>query len=416
MLGSGCWGASLVGLRLIDTRDLGNKIKMAKDKEMKVKEIYLDNAATTKVDDKVAKRVAEFFTKNYGNASSQHSIGREAKEELGKARGEIAKYVGCDSSEIVFTSGGTESNNLALKGLALANRGKMHIITSVIEHPSVLETCKALEKQGYDVDYIGVDSEGIVDVKEVEKLIRDDTLVVSVMHVNNEIGTIQPVEEIAKVCKKKGCYFHTDAVQGFAKIKLDVSNIDMMSVSGHKIYASKGVGFLYVKKGVKISPIMNGGGQEGGLRSGTENVLGIVGLAAALDVKVDEKMIRKVQDKIIDGLLKIPGIKINGSMEKRVYNNINVSFYGIEGESLMLMLDGEGIYVSTGSACASTKLAESYVLKALKVEELYIHGSLRLTLGEDVIGNEDYVVGKIRDKVERLREISPFKLEGPQRA
>lgn len=373
--------------------------------------IYLDNAATTKVDESVAKRVSEFFIKNYGNASSQHSIGREAKEEFEKARKEIAKFIGAETSEIIFTSGGTESNNLALKGLALANPDKKHIVTSVIEHPCILETCKVLEKQGYKVDYVGVNDEGIVNIVDVEKKIRKDTLVVSVMHINNEIGTIQPVEEIAKVCKNKGIYFHTDAVQGFTKIDLNLKNIDLMSVSGHKIHAPKGVGFLYIKKGTKISPIINGGGQEGGLRSGTENVPGIIGLAAALKVKTDKKKIEKVRNKIIEGLLKIPGTKINGSREKRIYHNIDVSFYGIEGESLMLMLDGEGIYVSTGSACASTKLKESYVLTALGVEELYIHGSLRLTLGEITEKEADFVVGKIKEKVEKLREISPFKLE-----
>jgi cysteine desulfurase len=384
--------------------------------------IYLDNAATTKVHPEVAKKVSEFFVNNYGNASSQHSIGREAKEELEKARGEIAKYVGCESNEIVFTSGGTESSNLALKGLALANPDKKHIVTSVIEHPCILETCKVLEKsthghdsgepQGYDVDYVKVDEEGIVDVKEIEKKIRKDTLVVSVMQVNNEIGTIQPVEEIAKICKKKGVYFHTDAVQGFTKIDLDLKNVDLMSVSGHKIHAPKGVGFLYIKKGTKISPIIDGGGQEGGLRSGTENVPGIIGLAAALKVKIDKKKIEKIRDGMIKDLLKIPGTKINGSLKDRIYNNINVSFYGIEGESLMLMLDSEGICLSTGSACASTKLKESYVLKALGVEELYIHGSLRLTLGEITEKEADFVVEKIKEKVEKLREISPFKFDG----
>lgn len=378
-----------------------------------VKEIYLDNAATTRVDSKVARKVGEMFLENYGNASSQHSVGRKAKEELVEAREKIADYAQCEASEIVFTSGGTESNNLAIRGLALANPDKKHIVTSNIEHPSVLETCRALERDGYDVDYVGVGEDGVVDVKEIESKIRDDTLVVSVMHVNNEIGTVQPVEEIGKVCKKKGCYFHCDAVQGFAKLKLDVSDVDLMSVSGHKIGAPKGVGFLCVKKGVKISAIISGGEQEKGLRSGTENIPGIVGIAAALDVDNNEKGILKIRDKMIDGLLKIPGAKINGSIDDRIYNNINVSFYGIEGESLMLMLDKEGICVSTGSACASTKLAESYVLKAIGVEELYIHGSLRLTLGSDIsVKDANFVVDKIKEKVEKLREISPFKFDG----
>jgi cysteine desulfurase len=373
--------------------------------------IYLDNSATTEVDGSVAKEVQEVFLKSYGNASSQHSAGISAKLELNKAREKIAKYIGCEPSEIVFTSGGTESNNFALRGLAKANPDKKHIITSVIEHPSIIETCKDLEKDGYSVDYVGVDSKGFVDSKDIEKKIKKDTLVVSIMHVNNEIGTIQPVEEIALACKKKNAYFHTDAVQGFTKVGLNLKNIDLMSVSGHKIHAPKGIGFLYIKKSVKISSFMTGGGQENGLRSGTENIPGIVGLSAALNINIEEDKIIKSRDKIINGLLKIPRAKINGSLKNRAYNNINVSFYGIEGESLMLMLDKDGICVSTGSACASTKLKESYVLKAIGVEELYIHGSLRLTLGNDAVGQENYIVEKIKEKVTRLREISPFKFE-----
>ena len=391
---------------------------MVKNNEKKVERerIYLDNAATTRVYPEVAKKVAEVFMKSYGNASSQHLFGREAKDELVKARERIAGFVGAEPSEIVFTSGGTESNNLAIRGLALANRGKMHIVTSVIEHPSVLETCRSLEDEGYEVDYVGVNEDGIVDVVEIEGKIRKDTLVVSVMHVNNEIGIVQPIEEIGAICKKRGVYFHTDAVQGFGKVELDLKDVDLMSMSGHKVGAPKGVGFLYVKKGTKINSILTGGGQESGLRSGTENVPGIVGLAEAVRRWQDGKMarwqeIRKSRDKIVAGLKEVKGVRINGSLKKRVYNNINVSFYGIEGESLMLMLDKEGICVSTGSACASVKLKESYVLKAIGVEDLYIHGSIRMTLGEDIFGKEDFVVEKIRKNVERLREISPFKME-----
>ncbi len=375
------------------------------------KEIYLDNAATTKVYPEVVDEVRRFMVDCYGNASSQHSFGRDARKAVEKARGDIAGFVGCDASEIVFTSGGTESNNLAIRGLAKANPEKKHIVTSVIEHPSVLETCRDLEKDGYEVDYVGVGSDGIVDVDEIKGKIRDDTLVVSVMHVNNEIGVIQPIERIGEICKRKGVCFHCDAVQGFGKVDLDVAKIDLMSVSGHKIGAPKGVGFLYVKGGTKIVGVLSGGEQENGLRSGTENVPGIVGLAAALKVGVDKGEIEKSRDKIVDGILEIEGTRINGSMENRVYNNVNVSFYGIEGESLMLMLDRDGICVSTGSACASTKLEESYVLRAIGVDEMYVHGSLRLTLGEDAVGNEDFVVGKIRDCVGKLRKISPFKMK-----
>ena len=383
---------------------------MAVSQFIKMK-IYLDNAATTKVNSEVTKKVQECFIEKYGNPSSLHSIGISAKKELNKAHEKIAKFIGADTSEIIFTSGGTESNNLALRGLAKANSNKKHIITSEIEHPSILETCEDLKKDGYKIDYIRVNSDGIVDIEEIKKKISKDTLVVSIMHVNNEIGTIQPIEEIGEICKKAKVYFHTDAVQGFIKINLNLDNVDLFSVSGHKINAPKGIGFLYVKKGTKISPIITGGGQENGLRSGTENLPGIVGLITALDIKHKKEDIKKSRDKIIKELLKIPKTQINGSIKKRIYNNINISFYGIEGEGLMLMLDKDGIFVSTGSACASTKLSESHVLKSLKIDDLYIHGSLRLTLGEDVFGNEDYIVEKIKKNVEKLREISPFKFD-----
>ncbi|MBT6690457.1 cysteine desulfurase [archaeon] len=372
--------------------------------------IYLDNAATTRVDDAVALAVNEVFLESYGNASSLHDVGQEAKRHLEGSREKIAAYFGCEPKEITFTSGGTESNNLAIRGLAKANPEKKHIVTSVIEHPCVLDTCKDLESEGYEVDYLKVDEQGIVSLDEVREKVRDDTLVVSVMHVNNEIGTLQPVEEIGIICRKKGVYFHTDNVQGFLKEDLALASIDLMSISGHKVQAPKGVGILYIRNGVKIKPILTGGGQENNLRSGTENVPGAVGLAAAIDVdfKIDE--VRYSRDKIIEGLMKISGTRINGSLTHRVYNNINVSFYGIEGEALMLMLNEMGIFVSTGSACASTKLKESYVLKALDVDEMYIHGSIRLSLGVDVIGKEDYIVGKVSEAVEKLREMSPFKL------
>lgn len=379
-----------------------------------MEEIYLDNAATTKVDETVAHAVNEIMLQNYGNPSSLHAIGKQAHEKLEDARDKIASYFGCETHEIIFTSGGTESNNLAIRGLAKANPEKKHIITSCIEHPCVLETCRDLETAGYKVDYLSVDSDGLINLDEIREKIRDDTLLVSVMHVNNEIGTIQPVEDIGRICKKRGVYFHSDNVQGFLKEELALSSCDLMSVSGHKVHAPKGIGIVYVRDGVKISPILTGGGQEAGLRSGTENVPGAVGLSVALDIdfKLDE--IRWSRDKIIEGLEKIQGTKINGHREERVYNNVNVSFWGIEGEALMLMLSEMGIYASTGSACASTKLSESHVLKAIGVDEMYVHGSLRLSLGTDVIGKEDYVVEKISECVEKLREMSPFKMEDIQ--
>ena len=377
-----------------------------------VKEIYLDNAATTRVDERVAKKIKFALLKGYGNASSQHSLGRKARADVEKARKEIADFIGADSEEIFFTSGGTEANNLALRGLARANPTKKHIITSVIEHPCILETCGDLEKEGFKIDYVNVDNEGIVDIKDFEKKITKNTLVVSIMHVNNEIGTVQPIEEIGEICLSKDVYFHVDAVQSFTKIPINVGrmNIDLMSVSGHKFRAPKGIGFLYVKKRTSILPIIMGGGQERGLRSGTENVPGILGLAEAIKLGNNSMGIMKVRNKLIERLLEIPGTRINGSLRKRIFNNVNVSFYGIEGESLMLMLDKEGIFVSTGSACASSKLSESYVLKAIGVDEMYIHGSLRLTLDEKSGNDLEFIVKKIREKVERLREISPFKL------
>jgi len=371
--------------------------------------IYADNAATTRVDDVVAEVVREVMVEDFGNVSSLHSVGKRAKAGLDDAREKIAGYLGCEVDEIVFTSGGTEANNLAIRGVARANPERKHIITSVVEHPCVLETCRDLESRGYEVDYLRVGSDGKVLVGDIEKLIRDDTLLVSVMYINNEVGVIQDVEDIGQVCRARSVLFHTDNVQGFLKCDLALSSIDLMSVSGHKVCAPKGVGFLYVKDGVKIEAILTGGGQEHGLRSGTENVAGAVGLAAAIDLdfKIDE--IRWSRDKIIEGLLKIPGARINGDLEHRVYNNISVSFYGVEGEALMLMLDERGVQVSTGSACASSKLKGSYVLKAMGVDEMYLNGTIRMTFGEDILGNEAEVVGRVRDCVEKLSAMSPFK-------
>jgi len=379
-----------------------------------MKEIYLDNAATTKVDKSVLKEIMKFNEKCYGNPSSQYSFGKKVRADVDKAREKIAKFIGAESEEIIFTSGGTESNNFAIKGLALANPDKKHIITSLIEHPAIMETCRALEKQGYNVDYIGVDKDGIVDIKDVEKKIRKDTLVVSIMHVNNEIGTVQPIAEIGKICREKKVYFHTDAIQGFKKLDINVEsmNIDLLSASGHKINGPKGIGFLYVKLGTRIKPLIDGGGQEFKLRGGTENSTGILALAKSIELENNEKMVRKIRDFMIDELNKVKGVRINGSLENRIWNNISVSFYGIEGESLMLMLDEERIFVSTGSACASHKLEESYVLKAINADDLYIHGTIRITIGNDISMNDaKIVVAKISEKVARLREMSPFKLE-----
>lgn len=377
-----------------------------------MKQIYLDNAATTPIDDKVLKIINETSKKYFANPSSQHTLGKEVKVKLEKAREELAKFIRAEASEIYFTSGGTESNNLALKGLALANPKKKHIITSKIEHPCILESCKVLEEQGYIVDYLDVNSNGLIDLKILEKKISDKTLVVSIMFVNNEIGVIQDVKKIAEICKKKNVYFHTDAVQAFGKLNINVEKlgVDLLSVSGHKINGPKGIGFLYVRKGIEIKAIINGGGQERRLRSGTENVAGALAMAEAIKIKREKEKIKKSRDKIISALQKIRGVSINGSLDSRIYNNINVSFYGIEGESLMLLLDGDGIFVSTGSACNSTKLEESHVLKAIGVDETYINGSIRMILDVLTEEEEDFIISKINEHVERLRKISPFKI------
>lgn len=375
--------------------------------------LYLDNAATTYLAEEVKKELNEKMSL-FGNPSSRHSLGKEARIEIENARDKLANFIGAKSEEIIFTSGATEANNFAIKGLALANPKKKHILISAIEHPSVLETCKEIKKLGYKIDIIPVDKEGIVKVGEIKKKIRKNTLLVSVMHVNNEIGTVQPIEEIAKICKSKKVLFHVDAVQSFAKIPINVNSIgvDLLSVSGHKINAMKGVGFLYIRKGVKILPLINGGGQEDGMRSGTENVLGIISLAKAIDLKRYEFEVKNSRDRIIKELLKIPGAILDGSQSQRICNNICMSFYGIEGESLQMLLDEVGIYVSTGSACSSHKLAGSHVLRAIGVNNYYLNGSIRVTLDSLKVltrEEEDFVVQKIKENVEKLTKISPFK-------
>ncbi len=385
---------------------------------MKTKKIYLDAAATTPVAREVLDAMLPYFSERFGNASSLHAFGREAREAIEKAREKVAGVINAKPEEIVFTSGGTEADNLAIEGLALAHPDKKHIITSAIEHPAVLETCKTLEKQGYDVSYIPVDSEGIVDLDRLEQEIRDETLLVSIMHINNEIGTIQPIKKIAKICQEHGIYFHTDAVQSFGKLKLDMKKIkvDLLSISAHKLFGPKGVGALYVRNGVKLKALLSGGGHEQGLRSGTENTAGIVGLGKASEIAVKKisgneyKNIEKTRNKLLERLLEIQGVRLNGSKEKRIFNNINVSFQGIEGEALVLMLDKKGIACSTGSACSSHKLEPSHVLLALGLSELEAHGSLRLTLAYPLTEDEiEYVTSAIEESVRKLRRISPFK-------
>ena len=377
--------------------------------------VYLDHAATTPVDEEVLKAMEEFFNKKFGNASSLHSWGREAREALEESREKVAKLINADANEIIFTGSGTESDNLAIKGIAY-KQGKGHIITSRIEHPAVLETCKYLEKKGFDVTYLPEDKYGLVDPKQVEEAIRDDTILISIMHANNEIGTIEPIEEIGKIAKKHGIPFHTDAVQSVGKIEVDVKklNVDLLSMSSHKIYGPKGVGALFVKHGTKIEPILHGGGHEHGLRSSTENIAGIVGFAKACELAKkrlheDAEKMKKLRDKIIKETLKIEESYLTGHPEKRLPNNASFYFKGIEGESLVLMLDAKGIATSTGSACSSKKLQASHVLLAIGIKPEDAHGSLRVTLGRENSEEEiDYFLEVLPQVVEELRKISPL--------
>ncbi|MDO8516545.1 MAG: cysteine desulfurase family protein [Nanoarchaeota archaeon] len=379
-----------------------------------MKTIYFDNASTTAVDDKVVKAMIPYFSEKYGNASSVHHIGFEAKEALEKSREIIAKSINAEPEEIYFTSGGTEANNFALKGIIFANPNKKHIITTKIEHACVLNTCKWLEEQGIEVSYIEVDRNGFVNPRNIELLIRDNTALVSVIHGHNEIGTIQNIEEIGKICRKKGVYFHTDACQSYTKTDINVKkqNLDLVTLNSHKIHGPKGVGVLYIKKGVNISPLIHGGGHEKGLRSGTENISGIIGFAEAVKIsdKKDIEKMEKLRDYIIKEILKIPNTKLNGSLENRLCNNINISFSNIEGESIAGYLNNYGICVSTGSACSSHTLEPSYVLMAIGSSHLGANSSIRITISRYTTKKEiDFLLDKLNKVVKQLREISPFK-------
>lgn len=376
--------------------------------------IYMDHAATTPVDSVVLKEMLPYFSNKFGNASTLYSLGQESREAVEKCRAQIAKLINAEPDEIFFTSGGTESDNTCLKGAFLSNAGKKHIITTKIEHPAVLQTCKWLEKQGCRVTYLNVDANGIVNPNLVAQAIGEDTLIVSIMHANNEIGTIEPIEEIAKICKEKKVLFHTDAVQTFGKVAIDVKkmNIDMLSASSHKIYGPKGVGILYKRKGLKIDSLIHGGGQERGLRSGTENVAGIVGFGKAAEIaikqmKTEGEREKKLRDKLIHGLLDIPKSRLNGHPTKRLPFNVNVSFEGLEGESMVLMLNEKGIAASTGSACSTGSLEPSHVLLAIGMTHEQAHGSLRLTLGRETTAKDvDYVLKTVPEIVKHLREMS----------
>lgn len=382
------------------------------------KMIYLDNAATTKVADSVVDAMLPYFKEYYGNASSIYQLGAKSKEALDESREYIAGTLGAKTNEIYFTAGGSESDNWAIKATAdaYAQKGK-HIITSAIEHHAVLHTCEYLEKHGYEVTYVGVDENGVIKLDELKAAIRPDTILISVMFANNEIGTIQPIEEIGEIAKEHDILFHTDAVQAYAQVPINVDemHIDMLSASGHKLNGPKGIGFLYIRKGIKIRSFVHGGQQERGRRAGTENIPGIVGLAAAAKRSfsmLEEKMKKEIElrDYLISRIeAEIPYCRLNGDRKKRLPNNVNFSFQFIEGESMLILLDSKGIAASSGSACTSGSLDPSHVLLAIGLPHEIAHGSLRLTLSEENTKEEmDYVVEQLTAILERLRSMSPL--------
>lgn len=384
-----------------------------------MRKVYADNSATTKIAPEVLEKMMPYLTEVYGNPSSLYSVGGRAKEALEAARENIAKNLGANSaSEIYFTSGGSESDNWAVKGVAHALKasGKKHIITSKFEHHAILHTCAALEKEGFEVTYLDVYEDGLVRVEDVENAIREDTALVTIMYANNEIGTIQPISEIGAVCKKKGVLFHTDAVQaaGYVKINVAEQNIDLLSMTAHKIHGPKGCGLLYIRRGVKIRNLIDGGAQERNRRAGTENVAGIVGLDTALQIAIDSMERRnaklvKMRDRLIDGLLKIERSRINGDRVHRLPGNVNMCFEGIEGESLLLRLDLKGVQASSGSACTSGSLDPSHVLLAIGLPHEIAHGSLRLSFSDDNTEEDiDYILEIVPEIVSYLRSMSPL--------
>jgi cysteine desulfurase len=380
------------------------------------KEIYLDNAATTKVDSIVLEAMLPFFDKDYGNASSLHEMGQIAAEAIEKSRQTIAQSISASPEEIVFTSGGTESNNFAIKGIAFANKDKgKHIITTKIEHKSVLNTCKWLESQGFEISILGVDEKGFVKIEDLEKAIRPETILVSIIHGQNEIGTIQSLEELGAVCKKHNVYFHIDACQSYTKTDINVQNqaIDLISVNGHKLHGPKGIGALYIRKGTKIQPWQHGGGHERGMRSGTDNIPGIVGFAKAVKIGLDKnhiEYIKKLKDKLREGLLQISKVKINGPQnEKGLCHILNATFSKIEGEAIAGSLDLEKIFVATGSACASKSLELDPTLLAIGLPPQEVNSTVRFSLSRFNTEEEiDKVLEILPKIVEKLREISPF--------
>ena len=384
---------------------------------MKTK-IYLDNAATTRTAEEVVEAMIPYFTENYGNPSSIYELGQRSKEAITTAREQIAGVIGAKTEEIYFTAGGSEADNWALKAACEAYEGKgRHIITTKIEHHAILHTCEYLEKKGVEVTYLNVDEKGLVDLDELQKAIRPDTILMSIMFANNEIGTIEPIKEIGMIAKEHGILFHTDAVQAFGQLPIDVDDmhIDMLSSSAHKINGPKGIGFLYIRKGVKIRSFVHGGAQERKRRAGTENVPAIVGYGVAAKraaETMEERTAkeRQLRDYFIERVQKeIPYVKLNGHPTKRLPNNINFSFRFVEGESLLIMLDMKGIAGSSGSACTSGSLDPSHVLLAIGLPHEIAHGSLRLSLGEDTTKEDlDYTLEQIKEIIQRLRDLSPL--------
>lgn len=382
--------------------------------------IYLDNSATTYTDPEVLEEMLPYFTQEYGNASSQHFFGREALKAVDKARERVAKAIGCKPSEVYFTSGGTESDNWAIKGIAHAHSDKgRHIITSVIEHPAVIKTCNALEKEGFEVTYLPVDGEGFISLDALENAIRKDTVLISIMTANNEMGAIQPISEIGAIAKRHGVYFHTDAVQAIGNVPIDVvkDNVDLLSMSGHKFYGPKGVGVLYKRNGLKIGRFMDGGEQERNLRASTINTPAIVGMGKAIEMAVENMSknnahIASLRDRFVAQVLeKVDSIYYNGPKDtaKRLPSNANFSFEYIEGESILMHLDMAGIAVSSGSACSSGSLEPSYVLLSIGVPIEVAHGSIRFSFGKNNTEDEvDYTVDALVETVRKLREMSPL--------
>ena len=379
--------------------------------------VYMDNAATTPVSPAVLEKMLPYFSECYGNANSIHSTGLDVRKALNAARKKVAAALNCNPEEVYFTSGGSESDNWALKGVAFANRKKgNHIITSAIEHHAILHTCEWLEKQGFEITYVPVDADGLVNPADVEAAITDKTILISIMAANNEIGTIEPIEEIAKIAHAHHVLFHTDAVQAIGAIPVDVRAIgcDLLSLSGHKFHGPKGVGALYIKQGTRIDNLIHGGAQERGRRASTENVAGIVGMAEAIELataNIPEKAARisALRDQLIDGLTALPYVRLNGHRTKRLPGNVNVSVRFIEGESLLLRLDLAGVAASSGSACTSGSLDPSHVLLAIGLPHEIAHGSLRLSLSDTTTQEEvDYVLSVLPGIIEYLRDMSPL--------